>query len=283
MSCLARWVTGSLCLLVWLMPMLAAAHPPNASHGQENGAGADAPGNHGMFMIGSDTLYLVHMPMLTHEKHMYQLVLEVRLPASVMRDYQRLRKEHPETAYNLINVEDNKFTLPDLKSGEVRRFNATVFDGYTNDGGGEPGPVIADNVPVVIKDVVVYRHFDFAIERPEHLIYTLFGNSNETHLVHYIARDPDFQHIMTWQSAPKAFSPAQLKSGVELSFPALKSMPLGCSPPVTARLHDVLFQGRAEAPLQLDLRKGLQQIWYSTGNLLNTTDPCAPGGESGEH
>lgn len=261
------------CLL--LAPVLAVAHPPDARIGQGNGARADAPGNHGMFMIGSETLYLVHMPMLTHEKHMYQVVLRVRLPLKVMRDYQRLRNEHPETAYNLINVDDDKFTLPQLKSGEVRRFNATIFDGYSNDGGGEPGPVIADQVPVVIKDVVVFRHFNFAIDRPESLVYTLFGDSDEAHLIHYITRDPDFQHILTSHSAPDMFSSAQLNAGIELSFPALDSMPLGCSPPVREGVHDVRFQGMEDALVKLDLTDGLRQIWYSTGNLLNKEDPCA--------
>lgn len=275
MSRPAAFVMGIFRAFLILVPMVAYGHPPDARIGQGNGARADAPGNHGMFMIGSDTLYLVHMPMLTHEKHMYQVVLRVMLPVKVMRQYQRLRAEHPEAAYNLINTEDDTFTLPQLKSGEVRRFNATIFDGYSNEGGGKPGPVIADKVPVVIKDVVVFRHFNFAIDRPEHLVYTLFGDSDEAHLVHYITRDPDFQHILTWHSAPEVFSGAQLNAGVELSFPALDSLPLGCSPPVGEGIHDVRFQGMENAPVKLDLTEGLQQIWYSTGNLLNRTDPCA--------
>lgn len=275
MSHLTAFVKGMIRVFVILAPVLASAHPPDAGIRQGNGARADAPGNHGMFMIGSETLYLVHMPMLTSEKHMYQVVLRARLSSQAMLEYQRLRRENPTKAYNLINIENDKFTLPQLKSGEVRRFNATIYDGYSNEGGGEPGAVIADNVPVVIKEVIIFRHFNFAIERPEHLIYTLFGDNSETHLVHYITRDPDFQHIMTWSSVPEVFSSDQLTAGIELSFPALDSMPLDCVPPVKEGLYDVRFQGMANAPVELDLRSGLRQIWYSTGNLLNSKDPCA--------
>lgn len=53
----------------------AFAHSAHELHALNNGADADAPGNHGMFMVGSQTLFLVHMPMFTTEKHMYQIVL----------------------------------------------------------------------------------------------------------------------------------------------------------------------------------------------------------------
>ena len=49
---------------------MAKAHPPmgEMSH-TSNGAEADAPGNHGMFMVGSETLFLLHMPMFTQEAY----------------------------------------------------------------------------------------------------------------------------------------------------------------------------------------------------------------------
>lgn len=164
---------------------------PHELHAVSNGADADAPGNHGMFMVGSQTLFMVHMPMFTTEKHMYQIVLQASLPADVMAKYQALRAANPSKPYNLINVDDDTFTLPQLKAGEVTSFKATIFDGYSNDGGGTPGPVLFDNVPVTVEAVVIYRPFNLGIDRPKQLVYTLFGRGTEAHLTHYIAQDPD--------------------------------------------------------------------------------------------
>lgn len=254
---------------------MAKAHPPmgEMSH-TSNGAEADAPGNHGMFMVGSETLFLLHMPMFTQEKHMYQMVLRAHLTDDAMAQYRKLRAANPDKPYNLINVDDDKFTLPDIKSGRVTSFTATVYDGYSNAGGGTPGPVLLDNVAVEIEDVVIFRHFNFGIDQPAELVYYLFGYGEEAHLTHYIARDPDFQNILTLPSPPDEFSQTQIEAGLELDFPGMPTQPLGCSSPLQAKVYDTLFQGREDAPVRLDLSQGVHDIWYSTGNLLNAKDPC---------
>jgi hypothetical protein len=267
-----------------LSGIAAQAHPPGHSHkaAGHKAVGAavlpateDAPGNHGMFMVGTNTLFLTHMPMFTDEKHMYQVVLRARLSEPAMTVYQKLRAANPDKPYNLINVDNDKFTLPDLKSGKVTSFMATLCDGYSNDNGGTPGPVLLDNVPVTIDAVVLFRHFNFGINRPQRLIYTLFGANGEAHMTHYIARDPDFQHVLTLAAPPTGFSDTQLQAGIDLDFTDVASLPITCTPPITAALYQTLFAGRPDAPVSLDLTKGVHSIWYSTGNLLNAKDPCS--------
>ncbi|NNA66024.1 hypothetical protein [Pseudomonas gessardii] len=267
--------TLMLALSILLAPQ-AFAHSAHELHAVNNGADADAPGNHGMFMVGSQTLFLVHMPMFTTEKHRYQIVLQASLPADVMAKYQALRAANPNKPYNLINVDNDTFTLPQLKAGEVTAFKATIFDGYSNDGGGTPGPVLFDNVPVTVEAVVIYRPFNLGIERPKQLVYTLFGRGNEAHLTHYIAQDPDFQEIITLPGPPAPFSAAQLVSTVDLNFTTVQSLPIVCQSPLKPGVYPTLLEGRADAPVALDLGPAAQRVWYSTGNLLNKTDPCQP-------
>lgn len=271
---LPRLLAGVLAVAAWIAP--AQAHPPGKLHAMSNAADpqADTPGNHGMFMLGTNTLFLTHMPMLTNEQHMYQVVLRASLPSAAMDTYRKLRQANPAKPYNLINVDTDKFTLPDLKSGKVKSFKATIFDGYSNDNGGTPGSVLLDNVTVNVDAVVLFRHFNFGIERPANLIYTLFGANGEVHMSHYITRDPDFQHILTLAAPPPGFSEAQMQSGIELNFADLPSLPLRCTPPIGNQAYKTYFAGRPDAIVPLDLTKGVQSVWYSTGNLLNTKDPC---------
>ena len=44
----------------------------------------DVPHPHGMFMLGTTTLYLCHMPMFMKEDDYYQLTLQVHLDAASM-------------------------------------------------------------------------------------------------------------------------------------------------------------------------------------------------------
>jgi hypothetical protein len=127
----------------------------------------------------------------------------------------------------------------------------------------------------VIDDVVVFRHFNFGIDRPEDLVYVLFGYGDEAHLTNRIARDPDFQDILTLPGPLPQFSASQIEAGLELNFKGMRSQPLNCSSPLDAKVYGTLFEGREDAPVKVDLTSGEYHIWYSTGNLLNEKDPCA--------
>jgi hypothetical protein len=241
----------------------------------------DTPNTHGMFMLGTTTLYLCHMPMFTKEDHYYQVTLQARLDPTSMKAYLADRASHPGEAYNLINPDSDSFILPDVANGTITSFPATVYRGYSNEGGGTPGPAILSNATVLVDRVIRYRAFDQDVPRPEHLTYVLFGDGAEAHLDHYIARDPDFQHLLTLPEVPTWLSKSQLRAGVEVSFVDLKSEPIGCESPLREGVYPVMFQGRPESavPLRVGPRS---TIWYSTGNMLNAVDPCGgAGGHAG--
>lgn len=235
----------------------------------------DTPNTHGMFMLGTKTLFLSHMPMFTKEDHHYQMTLRVRLDAASMAAYLADRAANPDAVYNLSNLGSDQFTLPELACGARTSYTASVYRGYSNDGGGTPGQVIIPSATVSVDRVVHYRAFDRTIPRPANLCYLVFGNETEAHLDHYISADPDFQHLLTLQARPDWLSPAQLAAGVLITFP-LPGAQVPCTPPLPPGTHRVLFQGIAEAAVPIEVGA---TYWFSTGNMLNRVDPCASAGQ----
>jgi hypothetical protein len=234
----------------------------------------DQPGYHNYFMIGTETLYLSHMPMFTMERHMYQVVLRATLPSDVMQEYEAGRKAGPTVPYNLTNSSDDPYAIPELRSGRRTSFKADVYKDYSNAEAQPVEPPFAKEVPVQIEQVVHLRHFNFEIPRPEHNTYVLFGTGTEAHLTHYIARDPDYQHIVTLAAVPDWLSADQIQGSVELTIGSMLNTPVPCSNPLTEDSYNVTFQGWDVQQFELGL-KGATSLWFSTGNLLNANDPCA--------
>jgi hypothetical protein len=245
----------------------------DAADGTPTSPIVDQPGYHGYFMFGTDTLYLSHMPMFTMERHMYQVVLRATLPSDVMQEYQAGRRAGPTVPFNLSNSQDDAYALPELKSGRRTSFKADIYKEYSNADAVPVDPPFAKEVPVQIEQIVHFRHFNFEIPRPEHLTYLLFGSGGEAHLSHYIARDPDYQHIVTLGSVPQWLSPDQIEAGVELTIGSMVGAPVPCSQPLTQDSYSVLFQGWDVQQFELDI-KGSVTVWFSTGNMLNMNDPC---------
>jgi hypothetical protein len=233
----------------------------------------DAPGVHSFVMFGTEVLFASHMPMFTMARHMYQVELRVSLPDKVMDDYRAGVKAEP-APWNYTNGDNDKFALSQIKSGDRTSYPVDVYRDYA--GSASIGDPVASGVPLTVAEVVHFRHFQFDIPRPDRLTYLLFGRSGEAHLSHYVARDPDFHHIMTLGSAPDWISSEQLAAGVTITLAGIPSLPVPCANPLTADSYQVLFEGDKAAPVTLDL-SGATTIWFSTGNLLNATDPCQNG------
>ena len=260
------------CGLVATAPLLGAARDaPAQPQPVQAEPIIDPPGIHNFFMFGSKALYVEHMPMFTVEKHMYQVILRVTLPDAVMRGY-RARQGPRRKPWNLVNSA-KEYILPQLKAGTLTSFLVDVYEDYSNADAAPAGSPFARDVPLTVREVVHFRHYNFNIPRPQKLTYLLFGRDGEAHLSHYIARDPDFQHIVTLRSAPAWLAPDQLAAGVEICLADVPSTPIACANPLRAKSYPVLFQGRPDARATLDLT-GASSVWFSTGNLLNATDPC---------
>jgi hypothetical protein len=59
-----------------------------------------------------------------------------------------------------------------------------------------------------------------------------------------------------------------------LTFSSLPSLPVPCSDPLTEPSYQVLFQGWDVQQFTLNMG-GATNLWFSSGNMLNQTDPCA--------
>lgn len=239
----------------------------------------DTPAVHGMFMFGTDTVFLSHMPMFTMASHMYQVVLRVALAPEATQLYQQQQSAHPHAVRNLANSNDDLFVLPDLQNGKRTQFKADLFPDYTNDGGGAPvGDPYLREVSVQVEQVVHFHRFDPTQPRPTHLRYLLFGTAGQAHLSHYIAKDPDFQHILSLATTPTQLTIDQLGAGVLIDIPDQASTPIPCTPPLTTSASvSVVPADPSATAFDLDLT-GADTVWFSTGNLLNSTDPCPPVG-----
>jgi hypothetical protein len=248
-------------------------------------AGMDMPDDkaaHGMFMFGTDAVFLSHMPMFTMAPHMYQVVLRVSLPPDAMQLYRQQQAANPKLVRNLINPDDDKYALRDLQTGTRTQFKADLYADYSNDAndgeGGTVGDPYASGVAVQVEQVVHFRRFDATQPRPTHLRYLLFGTASQAHLSHYMAQDPDFQHILTLATVPTQLTAGQLGTGVLLDLPDRPSTPIPCSSPLTPDASVSVVVADQSAPaFFLDLT-GAGLVWFSTGNSLNATDPCAKVG-----
>ncbi|HUO36397.1 MAG TPA: hypothetical protein VMU34_00395 [Mycobacterium sp.] len=237
---------------------------------------ADTPDAHGMFMFGADAIFLSHMPMFTMANHMYQVVLRVSLPPDAKQLYRQQQAAHPQAVRNLLNSADDLYVLPELQRRTRTQFKADLFADYDNDDARPVGDPYASAVAVQVEQVVHFRRFDATQPRPTHLRYLLFGTAGQAHLSHFIAKDPDFQHILTLATVPTQLTAGQLGTGVLLDLPDRPSTPISCTPPLTPGTSVSVVAADQSAPaFDLDLT-GAGMVWFSTGNLLNATDPCAP-------
>ena len=234
----------------------------------------DTANYHGMFMLGQETLFLCHMPMFTKACHMYQMIIEASLPAEVMSAYINDRRNTPNLVYNLINSDGTPFTLPALAIGEITEYPVDIYQDYSNQGDGEPLNLLYSGVTLKVERVVYYRHFDFNFSYPENLTYILFGKGNEAHLSHFISKDPDYQHLLTLDRAPNWLASDELQASVHVNFVDLTSGSVCCQNPLTKEHYPVMYQGQVENIWQLSIGEQAT-VWFSTGNLLNASDPCA--------
>ena len=104
--------------------------------------------------------------------------------------------------------------------------------------------------------------------------YLLFGRDGEAHLSHYIARDPDFQHIVTLGSAPAWLSPDQLAASAAISLADVPSLPRPLRRPPEGEELSGAFSRVARMPGPRCDLNGASSVWFGAGDLLNQKDPC---------
>jgi hypothetical protein len=224
-------VRGFQQVLIILAVLRVAAQDPAALAGDV--AREDPPNTHNMFVVGSEAVFLSHLPMFQGlaeggtdytSPHRYQVILEVTFTANgkdVTDLYLKDRQSNPGikmyTLHPKLFVLARLFT-PDVQKPALSSFKAAVIQGHLER---DPNHVIAglEDVVVTVKKVAHARMFDPALVKPERLSYFLFGQGEDLYLAHVITKPPDFDQIVSVKMGDHSFTEEELSRGISVVFP----------------------------------------------------------------
>lgn len=153
---------------------------------------SDKPSQHGMLVVGTDVVYVSHLPML-HSPHDYQLVAEIELPPAVLAALRADAKAHPGEIYTLVPTEN--WVLPDTVKRDAR-FSGDLYRGHFERGGG----VLRAGIGVTVKNLVHFRRFETG-HAPDYTRWFAFGRGKEHFLAHRIEGHGDADQILAVNDA----------------------------------------------------------------------------------
>lgn len=174
--------------IVLLLSLIISQLSSADEHNNMAHAVHDMPSTHGMFLFGTQKVYLSHLPMF-HTPHDYQVLLEVEIPESVKQKYLSLVEENPSNT--IFTIVPESFVLPDLVQNK-KSFMAKIFIGHFERG----GKAVTSMVKFNIKEVIFFKKFDPQLIHPKESQYILIGNTKEQFLIHDIYTKPDFDQIL---------------------------------------------------------------------------------------
>jgi hypothetical protein len=136
-----------------------------------------------MRIVGEQSIYLSHMGLFQKSCHNYQALFEVSFTGSNNPQNIYLKAQKANLSKNEFTLQPkNRIELPKLKSGEIKSFNADIFEGQYERPITNP-KLIASNVKVDIKRVLYFQPFDLSAKLSSNLQYLIFGNSKEQYVV----------------------------------------------------------------------------------------------------
>ena len=174
--------------LAWALALPAVAGEVRPGHAPS----PDPPGEHGMLVVGSDVVYLSHLPMF-HTPHDYQLVFEATLEDDTLAAYRRDNRLHPGTYYTLVPTA--RWVLPDTIR-EGARFDADLYRGHFERG----GTPIKRDAAIVVRRIVHFRRFDPG-RSADPTQWIGFGRGREHFLAHRIEGAPDMDQVVQVSAA----------------------------------------------------------------------------------
>ena len=227
---------------------------------------------HGMALIGDKTLFLSHLPLFSSPErrspHNYQVLLEAAFAGAAHQ--MQFVADRRKSKAKLYTVEPKKFVLPDLTTTDPQRarvssFKATVYRDHFERGG---TPIIKD-ATLTIKNIIHFRPFDLARERPSKMEYILFGKGSQTFLAHKIAKPPDFDHLLSAKVSGVKLTDAMLQKGLRVRVPTLMDS-------IDSRLlekQSVVCEiefSNDDTPKQAQARiTVLRELYFETGDLAS--------------
>lgn len=247
---------------------------------------------HAFFLVGDHHLFMVHMLNSWIDCHRYQVVLKVSLPSDVVAEWRRDQRRNPQDWYIVGNLQSDLLSLPDLHRRSVTTFRASLWRSWPKAEGtahwpwsNEP-PVVEDFL-VTVERVVYFRRLDFNADYPRTASYVLFGEGTECHLNHQAVKQPDYDHLVTLERAPRWVPASLLEAGIPVNFPDIPAVPGGHScrealfmnPPFMLGQHFVQYGG-VERVWPIEVQR---HVFFSTWPFNRSQQdeewcPCQTGG-----
>ncbi|WP_328683498.1 hypothetical protein [Streptomyces sp. NBC_00343] len=196
---------------------------------------------HGLVLLGTDTVYAVHMPTFT-APYDFQAVLRVTLNTDT---YRTARKRYGTSA--LLTLSPRTLLLKDLEPGAS--FPADLYFGRF----GRDGELLGE-VGVGIEERLYVGHPTEPTMEPAPLRYVLFGRE-QLYLAHVFTRPPDFDQVLTAQLAGEWLTSAGERSASTVTIP-------GRPDDLTGRLHPGEQVTADGAELQV-----LAEVYLETADL----------------
>lgn len=142
---------------------------------------------HGFLMLGTEKLYLCHLPMYHMPAHTFQTILEAEIDRAGMDNYLRIKKENPDKPIIVLNK--SSMTLEELA-------HSSSFFGpihFANENGDPDGGPIGQT-KVNIKKILLFKKLnENSPDYPAHLEYYLFGTNSDCYLSHLLSKAPNFE------------------------------------------------------------------------------------------
>jgi hypothetical protein len=229
---------------------------------------ADPPCIHGMRIVGEQNIYLSHMGLFKSSCHDYQGIFEVAFegPNNPQSKYLNAQKSNPnQNEFTLEPTE--KFILPDLASGKIASFTASIFESQYEDIPKDirPSQALDRNVTVKVKRVLYFRQFKPGAKQPEFSEYLLFGSgTNEQLAAHLITASPDFDQVVALKTT-LPLSNTELAKAVRLVLPNRPT------PNANANLSQAIKLGQKPA-VQVNGKEPNKFIEGGQQYFLETTD-----------
>jgi hypothetical protein len=173
---------------------------------------------HNMMVVGEKSVFLSHLPMFM-SPHNFQVILEATFTSggrNVQEIYTKDRQSNRQTKMYTLRPEES-FKLPSLftPSPPARNsFKGTIFRGHLERRGKKKIAGLI-NIDVNVKRVIYAQQLGRGFDKSDELTYILFGKGDELFLAHVIARQPDFDQILSVK-IDNAPSNEELERGVSV-------------------------------------------------------------------
>lgn len=216
---------------------------------------------HAFVLVGEQQIFGVHMTQYHCELHKYQIILKLKLPDDVYKEFVRLRQQNPQDTFVLCNAKDpensppplgevRSYCIPDLASGLVTHFTANIFQGIRplspDEIGADPhffpwakkyAKAAIGEFRASVERIVLFRPLDHLLQLPEYARYFIFGDhaSGETHMTNLQTAElvtnsfepqvfgPDYDHVMSLAARPEWLQQAaMLEAGIVVSIPLVR-------------------------------------------------------------